>query len=112
MEVSLSLTLSNLISLVRGPSEAGLGMGGQGQLPGGMAVSRLGWPQRKLQAPGWAMVAPPQGSRLPHSASSVLPTGLGLMALPLQLQLWGCIRPMTHFRGHAPSSLLGLPTPS
>lgn len=33
VEVSLALTLSNLISLVSGRSVAGLGAGGQGQFP-------------------------------------------------------------------------------
>lgn len=42
MDVSLALTLSNLISLVRGPSVARLGTGGQGQLPQGLAVFQTG----------------------------------------------------------------------
>lgn len=33
VDVSLALTLSNLISLVSGPSMAWLGTGGQGQFP-------------------------------------------------------------------------------
>lgn len=52
VDVTLALTLSNLISLVRGPSVVGLGTGGQGQLPTGWLSPRLGWPGRKPKASG------------------------------------------------------------
>lgn len=102
MDVSLALTLSNLISLVRGPSVARLGAGGQGQLPQGLAVFQTGMAMEEAQGPGWPKVAPLPGSVLwPFSVSHAAP-GLRLRPLPLQLKLWGAphITPMTHFRGH------------
>lgn len=68
VEVSLALTLSNLISLVRGPSVAGLGTRGRGQLPGGLAVSWTGMATEEAQGPSLAC-----GSSSPGEAcSSVL----------------------------------------
>lgn len=65
VEVSLALTLSNLISLVRGPSVAGLGTRGRGQLPGGLAVSWTGMATEEAQGPSLAC-----GSSSPGEACS------------------------------------------
>lgn len=68
VEISLALTLSNLISLVRGRSVAGLGTRGQGQLPGGLAVSRPGMATEEAQGPSLARGSPSPG----EACSSVL----------------------------------------
>ena len=58
VEITLALTLSNLISLVSGPSGAGLGTRGRHSFPKAWLAPRLGWPWRKLKAPGQPMAAP------------------------------------------------------
>lgn len=49
VEVSLALTLSNLISLVRGPSVGVLGKGGQGQCPGSLVVLQTRMAMEEVQ---------------------------------------------------------------
>lgn len=114
MDISLALTLSNLISLVRGPSVARLGSGGQGQLPQGPAVFQTGMAMEEAQGPGWPKVAPLPGSVLwPFSVSHAAP-GLRLRPLPLQLKLWGAPPYHTHDTFHrpfVPPSLLCPPIP-
>ena len=94
VEISLALTLSNLISLVRGPSWL-VGEGQQPPLPGGPAGMAV---RRKVKAPAPAPVGPPprkctQALSTPHAACrpQVLP-------LPLQLQFW--VLPPTPFCTH------------
>lgn len=100
MQISLALTLSNLISLVSSPSVSALGTGGQGQLPQGLVISQTGWPWRKLRAPGRPKEVCPGLSPCP-----VLPPGLGLMSLPLPLQLWGGPSNHTHDTLQRPCAL-------
>lgn len=91
VEISLALTLSNLISLVSSPSVSGLGTEGRDSFLEAWLSPRQGWPWRKLEAPGWPKEARPGLSPCP-----VLPPGLRLMSLPLQLQLWGGPSNQTH----------------
>lgn len=91
VEISLALTLSNLISLVSSPSVSGLGTEGRDSFLEAWLSPRQGWPWRKLEAPGRPKEARPGLSPCP-----VLPPGLRLMSLPLQLQLWGGPSNQTH----------------
>lgn len=91
VEISLALTLSNLISLVSSPSVSGLGTEGRDSFLEAWLSPRQGWPWRKLEAPGRPKEARPGLSPCP-----VLPPGLRLMSLPFQLQLWGGPSNQTH----------------
>lgn len=64
VEVSLALTLSNLISLVRGPSVGWGPEGGDSFLEAWLSPG-LGWPRRKLKVPAWPVVAPLPGKHAP-----------------------------------------------
>lgn len=121
VEISLALTLSNLISLVSGPSWL-VGEGQQPQLPGGPVGMAMG---RKVKAPAPAPVGPlpwkcAQTLSMPRTACRPQ-----VMPLPLQFQSWVLPPPPPHFalsrvhvpydmchmtlsRGHVPYLLFGL----
>lgn len=94
VEISLALTLSNLISLVSGHSWL-VGEGQQPQLPGGPAGMAMG---RKVKAPAPAPVGP-----LPWKCTQALSRFRTacrpqVMPLPLQLQFWDLphLHPILH----------------
>lgn len=107
VEVSLALTLSNLISLVRGPSVAGLG----GRRPGTASCRPdclPDWDGRGgTWVPAWPMVAPLPGKHAP-----------ALCTLNAAHRSWAdASSPPASVLGGAPhrthdTLLLGLPTPS
>lgn len=105
VEVTLALTLSNLISLVSSPSGAGwAGDRQQAQLPRGLALSQAGMAVEEAQGPGLA-----NSSWLLHAPCC--PQALGRMPLPCSCHSGGPA-PIPHFRGHTSSLLPDLPAHS